>query len=479
MSVAPRPSPSVDRPPDRGDLARALELAPRYDRPGPRYTSYPPAPHFTQAVDADAALEVYGGRGPDAPPLSLYAHLPFCEAMCTFCGCNVVISKDHAIVERYLAGLEREVDLAAKALAGGPRDVAQFHLGGGTPTYFAPEELERLHAIVAERFSFLPGAEMALEVDPRVTTTAHVAALARLGFTRMSMGVQDFDPRVQEAVNRVQTYEATRALVDASRAAGFSSVNVDLIYGLPHQELDSWRRTLERVIGGLSPDRVSLFGYAHVPWLKSHQKRIEEATLPDAPRRLALFQAGVEAFVSAGYEFIGLDHFAKPTDEMAKARASGDLHRNFMGFHTSAGSDMVALGITGIGDVGGAYLQNRHKLPDWERDLAEGRLPVERGYRRTEDDRLRGGVIQSLMCLGRAGRAVLEAGGRYPWRTAYAAEVERLAPMAADGLLTLDDDGIRLTPLGRLFVRNVCMVFDAHLAPPAPGPTKPRYSRTV
>jgi oxygen-independent coproporphyrinogen-3 oxidase len=475
VSVAP----ASDRPPDRADLARALELAPLYDRPGPRYTSYPPAPHFTEAVSAEAAREAYAARGPGAPPLSLYAHLPFCEAMCTFCGCNVVISKDHAIVERYLAGLGREVDLAARALSGGPREVAQFHLGGGTPTYFSPAQLERLCAIVAERFSFLPGAERALEVDPRVTTTEHVATLARLGFTRMSLGMQDFDPRVQEAVNRVQTYEATKALVEAARAAGFASVNVDLIYGLPHQELGSWRRTLERVIAGLSPDRVSLFGYAHVPWLKAHQKRIDEATLPSAATRLALFQAGVEAFVTAGYEFIGLDHFAKPTDEMAKARRTGDLHRNFMGFHTSAGSDMVAFGITGIGDVGGVYLQNRHKIPDWERDLEAGRLPVERGYRRTEDDRLRGGIIQSLMCLGRVGRDVLEAGGRAPWRSAYAAEVERLAPMAADGLLAMDDAGLRLTPLGRLFVRNVCMVFDAHLAPPTPGPAKPRYSRTV
>ena len=475
MTRAPVP----DRPPDRGDLARALALTPKYDQPGPRYTSYPPAPHFTEAVGADAALAAYGARGPGAPPLSLYAHLPFCEAMCTFCGCNVVISRDHGIVKRYLAGLKKEIDLAAKALSGGPREVAQFHLGGGTPTFFAPDELARLHGMVAERFTFLPGAELALEVDPRVTTPEHVAALARLGFTRMSMGVQDFELKVQEAVNRVQTYEATKALVEAARDAGFTSVNVDLIYGLPFQELQGFHRTLDKVVTGLSPDRVSLFGYAHVPWLKAHQKRIDEATLPKSGERLALFQAGVEAFVAAGYEFIGLDHFAKPTDEMAVARKSGDLHRNFMGFHTSAGADMVAFGITGIGDVGGTYLQNRHKLPDWERDLAAGKPPVERGYRRTEDDRLRGAIIQSLMCLGRVSKEVLEDGGRAPWRTAYAAEAERLASMEVDGILVLDDDGIHLTPLGRLFVRNVCMVFDAHLSAPKRDPEKPRYSRTV
>jgi oxygen-independent coproporphyrinogen-3 oxidase len=255
------------------------------------------------------------------------------------------------------------------------------------------------------------------------------------------------------------------------------------MYGLPHQSLANFRRTLSVVIGDLSPDRVSLFGYAHVPWLKAHQRRIDEATLPSATDRLALFHAGVSAFVDAGYEFIGMDHFAKPGDELATARRTGGLHRNFMGFHTSAGSDMVAFGITGIGDAGGAYLQNRHAISAWERDLAAGRLPVQKGYRRTEDDRRRGAVIQSLMCLGRASRDVLEDGDSAPWRTRYAAEVERLAPMVEDAVLVLDDEGIRLTPLGRLFVRNVCMVFDAHLSTPTrpvqPGKPPARYSRTV
>jgi oxygen-independent coproporphyrinogen-3 oxidase len=471
-----------DRPPDRADLARALELAPKYDRPGPRYTSYPPAPHFTEDVNAATAAEVYRARGPGAPPLSLYAHLPFCESLCTYCGCNVVISRNYAIVERYLAGLEKEIDLAARALSGGPRRVAQFHLGGGTPTYFKPEDLERLHAMVASRFDLAPDAEIALEVDPRVTTREHVETLARLGWRRMSMGVQDFDPVVQQAVHREQPPEATRELVRTARAAGFTSVNVDLMYGLPHQRVDGFRRTLDFVIREMAPDRVAMFGYAHVPWLKAHQRKIDPATLPAAPARLALFQAGVEAFVDAGYEFIGLDHFARPDDEMARARRTGDLHRNFMGFHTSSGTDMVAFGITGIGDVGGVYLQNRHTITAWERDLAEGRHPVQRGYRRTEDDLCRGGIIQDLMCNGRATRATLEAGGRAPWRERYAPECARLEAMAADGILRYDDEGIRLTPLGRLFVRNVCMAFDAHLgkAPPsARKPDAPRYSRTV
>ena len=476
MSVA-----FVDRPPDRADLARALELTPKYDRPGPRYTSYPPAPHFTDDITGATARDVYRARGRGSPPLSLYAHLPFCESLCTYCGCNVIISRNHTIVERYLAGLAKEITLAADALSGGPMEVVQFHLGGGTPTYFAPEELERLHGLVTQRFTFRADAELALEVDPRVTTRAHLETLARLGFRRISMGIQDFDPEVQRAVHREQSVEETERLIRDARELGFTSVNVDLMYGLPFQTLDRFKHTLDLVLGRLAPDRVALFGYAHVPWLKSHQRKIEEDTLPKAPERLGLFQSGVEAFVGAGYEFVGFDHFAKPTDDMAIARKTGDLHRNFMGFHTSSGSDMVAFGITGIGDVSGVYLQNRHALSAWERDLEDGVLPVQRGYRRTKDDEVRGTIIQELTCNGRTTVAQLEAAGS-PWRTAWAGELARLAPMVEDGLLVIDDEGIRVTPLGRLFVRNVCMVFDAHLGkvpPTAKSPDGPRYSRTV
>lgn len=477
--TAPTPP---DRPPEEADLRRAVELAPLYDKPGPRYTSYPPAPHFTTDVGPEAAAEVYRSRaalGRAAPPLSLYFHLPFCESMCTYCACNVVISRHYDIVERYLAGLAKEVALAASSLSGGSLEVAQFHLGGGTPTYFKAADIERLHALVAERFTFRKGAEIAIEVDPRVTTHEHVDTLARLGWRRMSMGVQDFDPKVQEAVHRVQSREMTADLVRYARERGFTSVNVDLMYGLPYQTLDGFKRTLDFVIGELSPDRVSLFGFAFVPWLKAHQRRLDPATLPGPRDRLAIFHTGVRAFVSSGYEFIGLDHFAKPGDELATGRVTGDLHRNFMGFHTAAGTDMVAFGITGIGDCQGVYLQNQHAISAWERDLAAGKHPVVKGYRRTEDDLYRGGIIQSLMCLGRVGRDVLEAGGRSPWRTAYASEAARLEPMARDGILVFDDEGIRLTPLGRLFVRNVCMVFDAHLGKAPSGQRKPTYSRTV
>ncbi|MFV1958422.1 MAG: oxygen-independent coproporphyrinogen III oxidase, partial [Planctomycetota bacterium] len=353
---------STDRPPDDGDLARAVELTPRYDRPGPRYTSYPPAPHFSEAIGPAEAEAVYRSREKDAPPLSLYVHLPFCEAMCAYCGCNVIVSRNPDIVDRYLDTLEPEIERAAATLSGGPRRVVQLHLGGGTPTYFPPAALERLHGALAGAFEIGADAEQALEVDPCVTKPEHVRTLARLGFKRVSMGIQDFTPKVQEAVNRIQSRELTLALADLCREEGFESVNVDLMYGLPHQRIDDFHQTLDFVVNTIRPDRASLFGYAHVPWLKAHQRKIDPATLPGPKERLGLFQAGVKAFVGAGYEFIGLDHFARPEDELTRARAEGTLHRNFMGFHTHAGTDMVAFGITGIGDVQGVYLQNQDKL---------------------------------------------------------------------------------------------------------------------
>jgi oxygen-independent coproporphyrinogen-3 oxidase len=473
---APRPADA----PSRDDLARAVVLAARYDRPGPRYTSYPPAPHFTDAVGPAQAAVAYEARGPGSSPLSLYVHLPFCEEMCRYCACNVVVSRDPAMADRYLGTLEREVDLAADRLSGGTLDVLQLHLGGGTPTWFPPAALERLHAALARRFRVLPGAEVAIEVDPRVTSREHVETLARLGWRRLSLGVQDFDPVVQREIDRVQGEDETADLVGHAREQGFASVHVDLVYGLPRQTLAGFSRTLDVVLSRLDPDRASLFGYAHVPWLKSHQRRIDESALPKGPERLALFHAGVEAFVAAGYEFLGLDHFAKPSDDLAVARRAGTLRRNFMGFHAHAGTDMVAFGMTGIGDVGGVFLQNRHTLTGWERDVAEGRLPVERGYRRTDDDACRGAVIQALMCNGVAPASLLGGPG---WRDAWAAEVSALAPMAEDGLVVVDDRGVSLTPLGRLFVRNACMAFDAHLGRAPAGAARrrapSRYSRTV
>lgn len=473
--------PQVDRPPNDADLARAVELASKYDRPGPRYTSYPPAPHFHEGIGSDEAAEIYRSRGPDAPPLSLYLHLPFCEEMCTYCGCNVIVSRNKAIVDRYLEALLPEIDLASELLSGGSRKVVQLHLGGGTPTYFPPAAMERLHRHLQDRFEFLPEAEIALEVDPCVTTPEHVETLARLGFKRISMGVQDFNPLVQEAVNRVQSVDLTLDLVNNARAHGFQSVNIDLMYGLPFQQLDTFQKTLDSAIELIAPDRVSLFGYAHVPWLKAHMRKIDEATLPKPTERLALFQAGVRSFVAAGYEFIGLDHFAKPDDELSSARREGSLHRNFMGFHTHAGTDMIAFGITGIGDAQGVYLQNHAKLTEYERDVAAGKLPIHRGYRLTDEDKVHGAIIQELMCNGRVDRTHLAPDGG-DWRERFPDEAADLQPMVADGIVDVDEDGIRLTPLGRLFVRNVSMVFDTHLRAreaSGDGDGKPRYSRTV
>ena len=465
----------------QNQISVSLDQLRKYNQPGPRYTSYPPAPHFGPEIGPAEAREVYASRGPDAPPLSLYLHLPFCEAMCTYCGCNVIVSRDRSIVDRYLAALLPEIDMVSEALARGNRRLVQLHLGGGTPTYFPPEALETIHARIAEAFEIAPDAELALEVDPCVTTPDHIRTLRRLGWRRVSMGVQDFTPEVQEAVNRVQSAELTLDLVELCRREGFESVNVDLMYGLPHQRVETFQRTLDLVIEGIRPDRVSLFGYAHVPWLKAHQRKIEEATLPGRNERLALFHAGVKSFVGAGYEFIGMDHFARPEDELTRARAEGTLHRNFMGFHTRAGTDMVALGITGIGDAQGVYVQNHAKLSRWEKSIQEGELPVHRGYRRTADDEIRGAIIQELMCNGRVGRSHLAPEGG-DWRTRFPAESRDLEPMEQDGIVQVDAEGVFLTPLGRLFVRNVCMVFDAHLRKKqeeGEGPAKPRYSRTV
>jgi oxygen-independent coproporphyrinogen-3 oxidase len=444
-----------------------VRLAPRYDRPGPRYTSYPPAPHFTETLGAEAARDLYRSRDRRSPPLSLYVHLPFCEEMCTYCACNVIVSRNPAIVERYLATLTREVALVREALGGGSLRVVQLHLGGGTPTFFPPDALERLHALLAGTFEIDPAAELAIEVDPRVTTAEHVRTLARLGWRRVSMGIQDFDPVVQEEVHRVQPAEETVALAELCRREGLTSVNVDLMYGLPHQTLDGFRRTLDVVLGRIRPDRASMFGYAHVPWLKAHQRRIDETTLPGAAQRLAIFHEGLSRFVAEGYEFVGLDHFARPGDELALARREGTIRRNFMGFHTHAGTDMVAFGITAIGDVGGTYLQNQHRLSRWEEEVREGRLPVQKGYRRTPSDLRHGGIIQSLMCNGRAEARLTPQ------------ELAALAPLVEDGLVELGEGGLALTPLGRLFVRNVCLVFDEHLGKAPAGARRPRYSRTV
>jgi oxygen-independent coproporphyrinogen-3 oxidase len=454
-----------------------VSLIRTYDRPGPRYTSYPTAVEF-HAEFGDAQYRerlAAAAASPDAP-VSLYAHLPFCEERCTFCACMVIITRKREVAERYLGYVERELAMLADGL-GRRRRVAQYHWGGGTPTYLTPDQMVRLHEAVTRHFRFDAGAEMAIEVDPRVTTTAHLETLAGLGFNRLSMGVQDFTPDVQVAVNRVQSEADTRRLYEHARSRGFSSVNIDLIYGLPHQTIDSFGRTVDAVVA-MRPDRLAVYSFALVPWVRAHQKGIDASALPGAEGKIGLFLEARERLLDAGYVQIGMDHFALPGDEMARAAAAGVLHRNFMGYTVKPATDMVGVGVSSIGDVAGAFVQNAKKLSSYYSDLDAGRFPVERGFALGADDLVRRHVITQLMCnfqvdwddVGR--RFGIDA------RAYFADERAELeAGPAVHGFVALREEGIDVLPRGRLFVRNVCMVFDRYLREKR-GAT-PVFSRTV
>jgi oxygen-independent coproporphyrinogen-3 oxidase len=455
------------------------ELLARYDRPGPRYTSYPTAvefhPGFTEA-DYHGRLAAADAQAEE--PLSIYAHMPFCEERCYYCGCHVVITRHRDVAARYLHYLEREVTLLAGHLPN-RRRVSQMHWGGGTPTYFTPAQLERVFGAFAKRFEFTPDAEISIEVDPRATSREHVSVLRRAGFNRVSLGVQDFDPTVQEAVNRVQSYPMTRALVDHARAEGYSSINIDLIYGLPYQSVDAFRRTLDEVIE-MRPERVAAYSFAFVPWIKGHMKHITRDALPDATLKLELLGLTIDAFTSAGYRTIGMDHFALPGDELSRAIEARRLHRNFMGYTVQSARDMLAVGISGIGDVQGAYVQNVKKLPAYYRALDQNRLPVERGVRLDEADVVRRHVIMNLMCNLYLDIPEVEEKFGLSFADSFAQELAELGgpgSPAADGLVRVTPRAIEVTPLGRLFVRNVCMVFDRYLR--GRSTDKPVFSRTV
>ena len=448
------------------------DLLARLDRPGPRYTSYPTVPAWTGEFGADdwqQALDALGAA-PDRET-SLYLHLPYCVKRCHYCGCNAAVPDSRDDVDRYLDHLERELDLVAAHV--GRRRVIQMHWGGGTPNYQTDAQLRRTWQLVADRFE-LDG-ELSLECDPRAARADQPHLLREVGFNRISMGVQDFDPEVQAAIGRRQPEAVTRRWVEAARAAGFASVNLDLVYGLPHQTPERFADSLARVLE-LDPDRLAVFGYAHVPWAKPHQAVIDEQALPDAPQRFALYQQAVATLTEAGYVWIGLDHFARPDDELAVALAERRLHRNFMGYTTRPDLDMLALGNSAIGDVCDRFAQNAPLVGPYEESVARGELPVVRGLHLSDDDRIRRAIILHLMCnlelpwdltTARFGRGVLDVAPDAP---------ERLAPLAADGLVTLDDSGLGVTDLGRFFLRNVAMVFDAHLDA---GDGAPRYSRTV
>ncbi len=452
------------------------ELLARYDRPGPRYTSYPTAPEFNAEFGPDHyAQRLAGASERPGDPLSLYVHLPFCEKRCHFCGCHVVITKRDDVVRKYLDHLKREIAMVAGAL-GERRDVLQLHWGGGTPTHLTPEQMRELFEILTTYFHILPEAEVAVEVDPRVTTQAHVDTLIALGFNRLSMGVQDATPDVQTAIGREQTLEETLALHAYSKSKGLSEINIDLVYGLPKQTVEGFRANLETVIG-LKPGRVAVYSYAHVPWIRPNQRRIDEGDLPDRDTKFALFAAAVEAFTDAGYLQIGMDHFARPEDELAKARLQGTLGRNFMGYTVKAAPDMVAFGVSGIGEVDGAYVQNVKKLSDYYRMVGEGVYPVEKGFILDKDDYVRRFVIHSLMCNFELEFAQVEERFGVDYHEYFADEDRELTETIEPSFFERRDDRLVILPLGQLFIRNIVMVYDRYLK--TMSKDKPIFSRTV
>jgi len=454
------------------------ELLSRHDRPGPRYTSYPTAVEFHEGVGTDdyltrlAAADKLG----DAP-LSLYMHLPFCEERCLFCGCHVIVTKHREAAEPYLELVKREIELLGERLPN-RRRFAQLHLGGGTPTYFSPAQLTDLLTHTLRYFHPAAGAELALEADPRVTTADHIDALADLGFNRISFGVQDLTPEVQESINRVQSLEQTAELVEHSRRRGFRGINVDLIYGLPLQTPESFERTVDSVVG-LGVDRAAVYSFAFVPWVRGHQKKIEKDQLPDPQTKLALFAIARERFLNAGYESIGMDHFARPDDELARAKHDGRLRRNFQGYAVIPGDDVLGIGISAIGDVRGAYVQNEKKLSTYETRITAGQLPVMRGVARTADDEVRRTVIHELMCNFRVDTKSVSRQFGLDFETYFADDLALLAASEREGLVKIGDGRIEATPVGELFVRNLAMCFDRYQREKHDAESRPVFSRTV
>ena len=454
------------------------ELLTKFDVAGPRYTSYPTADRFVEAFGEPGYLQALDQRrtGPAAMalPLSLYVHIPFCESLCYYCACNKIITKHHERSAPYLRYLSKEVDLHVQHIGAG-QSVSQLHLGGGTPTFFSDDELSELMAMLRRNFNLVPGGEYSIEVDPRTVTAERLAHLARLGFNRLSFGVQDFDPIVQKAVHRVQPAEQVFALVEAARGIGFESINVDLIYGLPKQTPESFDRTLAQV-AELRPDRIALYAYAHLPERFKPQRRIIAIDLPGAPNKVAMLARSLAAFEQAGYVYVGMDHFALPNDALAVAKRQGRLHRNFQGYSTQPDCDLIGLGVSAIGKVGATYSQNAKSLEEYQYLLDHGHLPVARGLAVSRDDLLRRCVIMALMCQGEVMFESAELAHLIDFRSYFASELETLRGMQDQGLVELSDTGIKVTPMGWFFVRGVAMVFDKYLQADR---TRARFSKIL
>jgi oxygen-independent coproporphyrinogen III oxidase len=459
----------------RRELQISEAFLAKYNRPGPRYTSYPTAPVWNDGFGPAELERVHSEADAAGSPLSLYMHLPFCESLCLFCACNVIIQKDKAVTTPYLDALKREIAHVSGNVSRS-RAVVQFHWGGGTPTYLSPAQMEDLFGFTRERFTYAPDAEIGIEVDPRVTTQEHLESLRRLGFNRLSMGVQDFQPEVQKAIHRIQPFAMTRDLVTSARALGFDSINVDLIYGLPHQNSTSFADTVDQVLE-IAPDRIALFSYAHVPWLKKQQGSFA-MYLPEGMQKFEIFRTGLLKFIEAGYSYIGMDHFARPADELSSAQQNRTLHRNFQGYTTKAGADLYGMGITAISGIQNAYAQNMRDIPSWERSVNERGIATMRGYRLSGDDRLRREVISRILCHSVVYKNELSKDFSIDFDSYFAEELRRLQPAAEDGLVVLGPDRIQATWLGRIFIRNLAMLFDPYLDRQQLQ-AKPLFSKTL
>ncbi|HEY3571156.1 MAG TPA: oxygen-independent coproporphyrinogen III oxidase [Thermoanaerobaculia bacterium] len=451
------------------------EMIVKYDRPGPRYTSYPTAPQLTDDFGPLQYREVLARSGAEASPrpLSLYVHVPFCDVRCFFCGCNVTISRDRTWGRRYLPMLAREVEMAAALLQAGRREVVQVHWGGGTPTFLPADDLRELMAILRRSFRLSPDCEIGVEVDPREASPGQLDALAESGVNRLSFGLQDLNPEVQKAVNRIQSVEETWGVMRGARERGIDSLNVDLIYGLPLQTPERFAATVQEVLR-MSPDRLALFNFAYLPEMFKHQRAIDPLALPDPAAKLRMLEETIAALTTAGYVFIGMDHFAKPGDPLAQALRSRTLTRNFQGYTTHGDCDLVAFGVSSISHVAGGFAQNVKSLHEYATAMQEGRFATCRGLDMTPEDHLRRDVILRLMCDFRLDKREVERRYGIDFDNHFAADLPKLAPMIDDGLVEATPDRIEVTPLGRLLVRNIAMSFDAYL-----GANTTRFSRTV
>ncbi len=447
----------------------------KYDMPGPRYTSYPTAPHFNESFGAGAYAEVIEETNADSnpPPLSLYFHLPFCRFVCYFCGCNVAYTKDRTLGSLYVDYVLKEVEAVTHRLRPG-RKVAQIHWGGGTPTFISVKVLDRLWQGITARFDIDKDAEIGVELDPREVTEGHLEFFARAGFNRISIGVQDFDPEVQKAVHRIQSEELTRSVFNRCRELGFESINVDLIYGLPYQTTERFRKTVEKIID-MKPDRIANFNFAYIPEMIGHQKAIPREALPSPGEKLSILEMVASSFIEAGYVFVGMDHFTRPEDELCTALKNRTLYRNFQGYTTKAGCDLYGFGVTSISQVGPCYAQNVKVLKEYQKRVGEKGLAVFRGVLLTEEDILRRDVINRLMCHFVVYKKEVEKRYEIVFDDHFAEALKALRPMEEDGLLLLSDDRIEVSPLGRLLARNIAMAFDAYLG----GNGGERFSRTV